>query len=106
VVPDLAECRALCPDLDPALDPASVLADRRVRAAFARVLAALAARSTGSSNRITGAILLDEPPSLDLNEVTDKGSVNQRALLGNRAALVEELYARPPSPRVIRPTGD
>ncbi len=106
VVPDLAECRALCPDLDPALDPASVLADRRVRAAFARVLAALAARSTGSSNRITGAILLDEPPSLDLNEVTDKGSVNQRALLGNRAALVEELYARPPSPRVILPTGD
>ena len=40
-------------------------------------------------------------PSLDLGEATDKGSINQRAVLGRRAALVEELYAKPYSARVI-----
>ena len=34
-----------------------------------------------------------EPPSLDAGEATDKGSINQRAVLTRRAALVEELYA-------------
>jgi feruloyl-CoA synthase len=47
------------------------------------------------------AMLLDEPPSIDAHEVTDKGSLNQRAILSRRAALVEELYTEPLSPRVI-----
>ena len=46
-------------------------------------------------------ILMAEPPSLDAGEATDKGSINQRAVLARRAALVEELYATPPSGRVI-----
>jgi feruloyl-CoA synthase len=46
------------------------------------------------------AILLDQPPSIDAHEVTDKGSLNQRAVLRNRATLVEELYRE--SPRAIR----
>jgi feruloyl-CoA synthase len=46
-------------------------------------------------------ILMAEPPSLDAGEATDKGSINQRAVLNRRAALVEELYATPASPRVI-----
>jgi feruloyl-CoA synthase len=46
-------------------------------------------------------ILLDEPPSLEAGEITDKGTVNQRAVRENRAALVEELYALNPSGRVI-----
>ena len=33
------------------------------------------------------------PPSIDLGEVTDKGSINQRAVLTHRAALVDALYA-------------
>ena len=49
--------------------------------------------STGSSNRIARALVLDEPPSLDAGEMTDKGSINQRAVLRRRAALVEELYS-------------
>jgi len=49
-------------------------------------------KSTGSSNRIARAMVLDEPPSLDAGEMTDKGSINQRAVLSRRAALVEELY--------------
>jgi feruloyl-CoA synthase len=47
---------------------------------------------TGSSNRIARAILLKEPPSLDAGEVTDKGTINQKAVLQARRKLVDELY--------------
>ena len=50
----------------------------------------------GTSSRVRRAVLLAEPPSLDIGEMTDKGSINQRAVLANRAALVEELYADAP----------
>ena len=63
-------------------------------------LRSLAAESTGSSNRIARALLLEEPPSLDAGEMTDKGSINQRAVLSRRAALVEEVYSD--SARVLR----
>jgi feruloyl-CoA synthase len=49
--------------------------------------------STGSSNRIARLLVLEEPPMLDAGEVTDKGTVNQRAVLARRAARVEELYS-------------
>jgi feruloyl-CoA synthase len=47
------------------------------------------------------ALLLPSPPSLDHGEITDKGSINQRAVLEHRRDLVEELYAAAPSARVI-----
>jgi feruloyl-CoA synthase len=100
VFPDLDACRSLC--LDPqASTAAAVVNDRGVRGKFQALLNALARRSTGSSNRICRAMLLAEPPSLDAGEMTDKGSLNQRAVLRRRAALVEELYATPASTRVI-----
>ena len=49
--------------------------------------------NTGSSNRVARAIVLEEPPSLDAGEMTDKGSINQRAVLRRRSRLVDELYA-------------
>jgi feruloyl-CoA synthase len=55
----------------------------------------------GSSTRIGRVLLMDELPSLDANEVTDKGYINQRAVLQRRAPLVEQLYAEPPGERVI-----
>ena len=55
--------------------------------------------STGSSNRVARALVLEEPPSLDAGEMTDKGSLNQRAVLARRAARVEELYSN--SERVL-----
>ena len=61
----------------------------------------LAAAATGSSNRVARALLLEETLSLDADEVTDKGSINQRAVLAQRAHLVEELYTQPYSPRVL-----
>jgi feruloyl-CoA synthase len=57
--------------------------------------------STGSSNRIARLLVLEEPPSLDAGEMTDKGSINPRAVLARRSQLVEELYAG--SPRVLKP---
>jgi len=57
--------------------------------------------STGSSNRIARALVLEEPPSLDAGEMTDKGSINQRAVLRRRRDMVEELYRDPPSKEVL-----
>jgi feruloyl-CoA synthase len=64
------------------------------KASLAELRARLASLpNTGSSNRIARAMVLDEPPSLDAGEMTDKGSINQRAVLRRRSALVDELYA-------------
>ena len=46
-------------------------------------------------------MLMTEPPSFDVGEITDKGYVNQNAGLAHRAALVEQLYAEPPAPGVM-----
>jgi feruloyl-CoA synthase len=73
-------------------------ADPRI---FLERLKSFAAKSTGSSNCIRRAILLEDPPSLDAGEMTDKGSINQRAVLERRAALVEELYRDPPGDKVL-----
>jgi feruloyl-CoA synthase len=64
-------------------------------------LAALAAAATGSSNRVERVAILPDAPSLEAGEITDKGSLNQRAVLARRAALVDALYAEPPAPPVI-----
>jgi feruloyl-CoA synthase len=101
VFPDLDACRQLCPDLASDSPAATLLADANVIAEFARRLAAMANASSGTSSRIGRATLLAEPPSLDIGEMTDKGSINQRAVLANRAGLVEQLYADPPPPHVI-----
>jgi feruloyl-CoA synthase len=99
--PDVDACRALCPDLAHLDDPAAILLDARTRRELHRRLIELSARATGSSTRVARMMLMAAPPSLDKGEVTDKGSINQRAVLTHRADLVEELYARPWSTRVI-----
>ena len=78
----------------------AVLTHPAVAAWIASKLASFAAAGAGSSKHIRRAMLLEEPPSLDALEVTDKGSLNQRAMLTRRASLVDELYAG--SPRVIQ----
>ena len=72
-----------------------------LRARLQPIFAELARASTGSSTRIARAMIMETPPSIDASEVTDKGSINQRAVLKNRAALVEALYADPPAPHVM-----
>lgn len=72
---------------------AEVLAHPKVLAHFQQVLNDLAAQATGSANRVARLILLAEPPGIDKGEVTDKGSINQRAVLKHRADLVAALHA-------------
>jgi feruloyl-CoA synthase len=100
VFPDFDACRRLAPDLAKA-GAADIVGDARVRAEFQRRLATFAAAATGSSNRVVAAILIADLPSLDAGEITDKGSINQRAVLRSRPALVADLYARPMPPHVI-----
>lgn len=90
--PNLAACRALAA-LDSEAPAHTVLSDSRVRAGIAEALAKHNLRSPGSSTQFTRALLLAEPPSIDANEITDKGYINQRAVLTHRATLVESLYA-------------
>jgi len=63
-----------------------------IRSRLGAVLERLA-HEPGSSTRVTRLLVLSEPPSIDANEITDKGYLNQRAVLEQRAALVEKLYA-------------
>jgi feruloyl-CoA synthase len=93
VVPDLQACRAICPEKDLACPASEILRDSRVRERFRSRLASLAGESTGSSTLVTRLLLLEAPLSFDRGEITDKGSVNQRAVLRHRADLVEQLYA-------------
>jgi feruloyl-CoA synthase len=101
IFPDIAACRLLCRELAADAPVAALLAQPLLRDAFRARLAALAAEAPGSSTHVARAILLEEPPSIDAHEMTDKGSINQRAVLANRAAHVERLYAEPPVPDVI-----
>ena len=91
--------------LPAAMPAAAVLAEPRVRAAFQTLADRLWQEGTGSATRPARWLLLAEPPSIDRGELTDKNSINQRAVLAARAALVQDLYADPPPPGVIVPAG-
>jgi feruloyl-CoA synthase len=92
VFPNLAACRALA-SLDHDAPAQDVIADTRVCSAIAEALAEHNLRSPASSTQFRRALLLAEPPSIDANEITDKGYINQRAVLTHRATLVKSLYA-------------
>jgi feruloyl-CoA synthase len=70
-----------------------VLASAPVRTFFAALLAQLNANASGSSSRIDRLLLLAEPPSIDHRELTDKGSINQAAVIARRAGVIEAMYA-------------
>ena len=77
----------------PAESPlAEVLAHPKVLMHFQNVLNQLAANATGSAHRVARLLLLSVPPSIDKGEVTDKGSINQRAVLKHRDALVQDFH--------------
>lgn len=78
---------------------ARAMAPAELRQAITAKLAAH--NSGGSSMRIRRVLLLDDPASIDANEITDKGYINQRAVLERRHALVERLYAEPQHADVI-----
>jgi feruloyl-CoA synthase len=100
VILDLDGCRVVNPAL-PADDLAAAASDALIRDAFRERMTRFLATATGSSNRITRAILIDTPLSIDRGEVTDKGSINQRAVLDHRSRLIEDLYSPTPAAHVI-----
>jgi feruloyl-CoA synthase len=89
--PRLDACRALA-GLPGNASPHLALGDARVREFLQRLVDDLWASGTGSATRVARALVLAEPPSIDRGEITDKGSINQRAVLTHRAADVERLY--------------
>ncbi len=97
VIPDWTALRDLvgAPDLD----PFALLDHPKVRQTAADLLDAHARQATGSASRVTRMIFLEAPLSFDKGEVTDKGSVNQRAVLRHRPDLVANLWSE--DPRVI-----
>jgi feruloyl-CoA synthase len=91
VFPNLAACRKLG-ELSADVAAEQVLTHTAVLAHFQQVVNTLAATATGSANRIAKLCLLAEPPTIDRGEITDKGSINQRAVLAHRAATVQALH--------------
>jgi len=100
VFPDIEACRKLS-GFGADATPAAIIDAPAVRAKYTELLNNLAALNLSSSTRIERILLMAELPSMDKGEMTDKGSINQRAVLKNRAALVDELYATPVSSRVL-----
>ncbi len=90
--PNLAACRALA-GLPESAGADEVINDAKVRAGIAQGLARLKAHGGGSSSHATRALLLAEPPSVDGGEITDKGYINQRAVLARRPDAVAVLDA-------------
>ena len=101
VIPNLAACRELAAMGNGELEQSEILACDGLRNRFTSLLKTFNAKAGGSSGRLARLILMDDPPSLDSGEMTDNGSVNQRAVLSRRAAMVDEIYAESPSRQVI-----
>ena len=102
IFPSLAGLRGLCPELGGGAALKDLVGQPAVRAALVEGLRRHNAQAGGTATtRIARCLLLVEPPSIDANEITDKGYLNQRAILGRRAALVERLHADPVQPDVV-----
>ena len=91
IFPRPDECRKLA-GLDETTPLPEVIHHPAVRGFFQALADRLWVDATGSASRVARLHVLAEPPSIDLGELTDKGSINQRAVLSHRAALVEALY--------------
>jgi feruloyl-CoA synthase len=101
VFPNIEGCRSICGAIAREGSAADVLGDEGVRSRIRELLENLARESVGLSTSVVRVILMDQPPSIDAQETTEKGSINQKAVLANRAALVEQLYAEHPTAGVI-----
>jgi feruloyl-CoA synthase len=93
IFPSIPGCRALCPDLPEDTPITELLNHPNVQAHLQQGLDKMKAEGGGSSNYAARALLMEEPPSLEAGEITDKGYINQRFVLERRAELVEQLFA-------------
>jgi feruloyl-CoA synthase len=93
---NLERARPLVGDADRVADPARLAEDVRLREHLRRLFETHNAHAAGSE-RVAAFALLAEPPSLAAGETTDKAYINQRAVLRNRADVVDDLYSDMPS---------
>jgi feruloyl-CoA synthase len=100
IFPDLEAC-ARHAGLPSGTDPQTIVDHPAVRQKFAESLGGLTQKSTGSSNHVARAVLMCALPDIDKGEITDKGSINQRAVRTHRADLVKALYRDEPGPDVF-----
>lgn len=84
------------------LSPEQVVAHPKLHAILNDRLAAYNKAHPGSSQRVTRMLLMTQPAGIDAGEITDKGYLNQRAILDNRSHLVDRLYSGDPGPDVVR----
>lgn len=97
--PNLAACKALA--RDDGLTLKSLAASAAVRSHLLTGLKKYNDANRANSMRVAFAMVLDDPPSIDHGEITDKGYINQRAACQRRAATIERLYAARPDPEVM-----
>ena len=102
VFPNMDACRQAAGS-SPGSASHDIIDHATVRHRFADAVASFSAAHAGSSTRIERAMLLAEPPSIDGGELTDKRSLNQKAVLRRRQALVEQLYSLPGRDLLIEP---
>lgn len=100
IIPDVRACAAAL-QLPLAPTHEQLAAMPALRELLRQRLRSHAATHPASSTHVERAMLLPSAPSLGVGEITDKGSINQRAVLRHRAILVEQLYSHAPSPEVI-----
>jgi feruloyl-CoA synthase len=92
IFPDWEQCATIA-GLRPSATPAEIALNKTLRAMLLEKLQTLASAGTGSSNRIVAALLVEVPPSGAAGELTEKGTVNSRALQRNRPELLEVLFS-------------
>jgi feruloyl-CoA synthase len=101
IIPDLRGCgQVLGSSAAPTYD--AVVASRELLSVIQQRLDAHAKQNPASTRCVRRAMVLPTPPSLDQGEITDKGSINQRAVLSHRTTCVDTLYAAEPPPHVVR----
>jgi feruloyl-CoA synthase len=93
VFPNVLGCRALCPELAVETPVGELIENKKVRAALTGGLKVHNQANFGSSTTVARARFMSEPPNIDANEITDKGYINQRAVLSQRQNLVNLLYS-------------
>ena len=93
IFPNVAGCRMLCRNLKEEVSLAELIQMGNVQDPLKAAIKNYNMDNPASSTRISRALMMEEPPSIDAGEITDKGYLNQRAVLARRADLIDKLYS-------------
>jgi len=93
IFPNVAGCRMLCRNLKEVVSLAELIQMGNVQDPLKAAIKNYNMDNPASSTRISRALMMEEPPSIDAGEITDKGYLNQRAVLARRADLIDKLYS-------------